>query len=340
MVAECVAVNEKSSRRPLEETVPAPRYTYPILAGLALTFPEEVLREARRGGMLARIGALAPWAVALNEYADLSISAERIRKSGCDQDQFVPLLQTENLLRSELERRGRRLLEDYPDLRNLVEVTENDFILLSKHRDKVGVLEFVELDSGVIEAGYTQATVPGLLKSAGVDFPGEPCRTVDDLRAKYGIYLTDSDDGLEGQNYIRTQRRLRRGIRRLHGIEMLMKIQDDCEGVGVDTLLDIPSYRSYLARDKSLGEEIREIKSKYYGMIGKNALSVLAAKGIILAQHVSGLVKDAKGCNGISPAGDVYYISRLVRDQFGDGCTTLRHQVDESGLLNEVFGRR
>jgi hypothetical protein len=323
-----------------KDRVPIPRYTYPIVIGLAISFPKEMAKNIAAESLdtiVSRVGSFSPYAVSLNETADIGISAELKLSSGVGQDRFVPLFQTAKMFFKELDKRKSIFIEKYPDFASTVNVVENDFMLLSRNRDNISTPKFVEMDSGIIEAAYSEVAIPGFLSQAGLDFPGQPCRNANDLQEKYKIYLSE-EKNISGNSDILNN------IRRLHGVEMLMKLDDDKEGAMIDKLLKIPNYKTWIKEEAErlgLAEEglFQITRNKYVELAGGGVLTRKINEAIIFSSAVSGKLKDLTGCGGIVPTDDLWQMTGLIRKSFTPGCTTLRHQLEKSGLLDRAFGK-
>lgn len=318
------------------DKIPVPRYTYPIVIGMVLNFPREIVKKPFID-VVVRMGAFAPYAVSLNEAADIGISAQLKIDGGVRQEKFVPLLQTDNLLFNELYKRRERFTEMYPVFKDMVGIVENDFLLLSRQRNNIQVPDFVEIDSGIIEAAYTEVAMPGYLSSLGMDFPGKSCQTKYDLTEKYKLYLSRSDFGIDRSKKFNK-------IRGLHGLEMTMKLDDDVEGEWVDKMLGLPNYWVWLQNQAEItgtssAELLKIAKKGYLEMARKVTMLNLASTGITFLSNVSGKSKDLKSCNGVVPTDDLWQITKLIGDNFNPHCTALRHQLESSGLLDRAFGK-
>src|SRR3989344_5224233 len=220
--------------------LPIPRTTLAITCALERVFPEKV-NEVGRCEVIRIIGSLSPLLVSLNEAADIGISARLRRESGCRQPQFLPLLMLENGLMLDLHRKYEAFSDSNGNgkAKLVADVLINDSLLLSKERrDFSGAAQrsWLELDSGLCEVACQALVFPEVLESAGIDFPGRPCRTVGDLLSKYSLLILGEADGVENMEY--SQRR----ILGLHCAEMLLKVSDDIRGGGVDRLLGLPRF--------------------------------------------------------------------------------------------------
>lgn len=318
--------------------IPIPRYTIPILIGLAKAFPRETLHEGFKD-VLERLGDLAPVAVAANEAADIGVSAELRLKEGCRQGQFVPLLELRNQMLGILKQRSEEFFGKHPEMKDTVEAIISDFLLLSREgrdKDKLDPKLFLELDSGIIEALFTAVAFPktNLLEQAGVGSLGTACTNLDELKKRYSLY-----DLSLGEPSTREAHQLRE----LHMREMAMKVNDDRDGQRFDGLMGLPSFYSIaLGEQESSGRSVDVILNEYRDNYLKNVagggiVAGIINKAIIAGHRISAGVKNSTGLGDIEPTGDLWQLSPMVGRLFDLSDAKLRHQLLKSRLLDAVF---
>ena len=312
--------------------LPVPRYVIPPYCGIAISFPREVVKEGL--STIHRLGYFASFAVALNEAADIGVSIdERFKSGGIKQEHFVPLLQTRNYLYRELDKRFNRFAELFPDQREVARVVKDDFLLLSRNRKLIDPVTFIELDSGIIEAGYAAVVFSedSILARAGVNFPGDVCEGLEELLSKYAIYLLYSNKDHAPKNITVHK------IQRLHALAMAMKVNDDMEGMSFDKLVRLPNFALWADEESirtgvSSSEVLSTLKEYYLERSGGN-IGRAVNRALAVGSHVSGRIKDMGSRNGIHPSDDVGQLHQLTRMFHVSESTVLRHQLDKTNLL-------
>lgn len=314
------------------KTPEVPRYSWPIFIGIALSFPDRVVRDPI--GVNNRISDFAPYAVALNEFADIGISAEiKLSESVASQDQYLPLRRVSNTLRCEMNKRQYDFDRSNNGLRNVSEIIKNDFLLLSELREGLDPIDFLELDSGIIEAGYLEVAIPGVCQEVGIDLDKD-CKTVNDLKDKYSLFMLSTDDEI---SYSEGQMR----VRELHAMSMIMKMQDDEENKhhgSFDELVGLPNFVQWSkSHDTDERCALNEKLNFYRSVASSSYIKRGGTYGISALFSVSAAVKNRLSKNGIEPIDDLFRLSQEASRFFTRKCTTLRHQLMETGMLNEAF---
>jgi hypothetical protein len=223
----------------------------------------------------------------------------------------------------------------------MLEILKNDFFLLSKNRDIFDTRIFLEIDSGIIEAAYTSIAFPQILSSAGINFPGNPCETPDDLISKYAVYCISSRNNCLSENMTA------RKIQKLHATVMAMKVDDDEEdrgGGSFDRIVGLPSFALRAEQEskvtgKSTLSILREVKKEYIEIASKSLFDRTVVNGAVLLSHVSGILKDGKGCNEVSPTDDLWQLEPLTYRFFTPESTTLRHNLEKSAIIYRAFSK-
>jgi hypothetical protein len=312
--------------------MPIPRYVIPPYCGLAVSFPRDVLKE--KLSAVYRLGYYASFAVALNEAADIGVSIEqRIKRGNVVQNHYVPLTQTRILLFHELDERLNRFTEFFPDQGEGVRVIRDDFLLLSRHRKHFDPITYLELDSGIIEAGYAAVMFnkESILARAGVNLSGEACNSPEDLLSKYALYLLYSNT-----DYVPKDKGAQK-IQKLHALAMAMKVKDDEEGKVFDGLVGLHNFAIWADKESERtgipSSEILLGLKEYYIQRSGGIASRVVNRVIAVGSHVSGKVKDVSSRNSINPSDDVWQLSGITRRFHTQKSTVLRHQLEQSNLL-------
>ncbi len=328
-----VQINDSDMRlnEEKERLLKIPGYSLPVFLALNATFPKGINPE-RVKESYKRVNDLTPVLVAVNEYADIGLSAERKIRQGVSQDKFMPLHLLSSGLGREFGKRLARLKEKYLGDENIdgLETVLDDFILLSQERLSFNQGEiplYQELDSGIIETSYVVWAFPGILELVGFN-PTERTSTIDDLKRKYKVFDLSKTD--TGANHIAKK------LQGIHAVEMCLKIDDDLDGASVDRKLGIPNFTDW--EKGSDGRSLKSLRRHYMDIARKSGIPNFLTSTARLASYVRGIVKDRNAGNGIIPTDDYFEVSDYAGGRkFGEGCNTLRQKLVASGLLNELF---
>ena len=324
--------------------IPIVRYTSAPVAGIQAVFLNEI-NKVGLDNALKRVGHLSPFLVALNEAADIAVSAKLRREAGVRQGKFVPLIQLEHGLFDELVRKREECIDYFgrdTEIEETLHAIGNDFLLLSLNRSKfspqgkgeigkpsTNYRTYLELDSGMIESAYFAVTVPHVLEEAEIKL-NTPCNSVNDLLGKYKLFVTEG--GIK-DNKIENMTETQRGILALHAVVMRMKVDDDCEGKSVDCLTKVPSFCSLNTGDLNILQE------EYLLIAQKCGYPVIVQDLTRLFSHISGFIKDKASRNGLSASDDIFAGNNFYGVDRPEGnSTTLRHQMEATGVLDRLFG--
>ncbi len=321
------------------------RNTLAISNGFNIAFPEET-KEIGLKETISRVGKVSKLLISLNEAADLGISALLRIQNGARQDQILPLMLLKNGLHDDLMQKKKEVDSSFDNAEHAELVTGtliNDFLLLSQNRfdfEPDQYIDFLDLDSGIFEAACIELSFPGLLKKAGIEFPGEKSETTEDLINKYGLYL--SRNYLDKKNALPLNK-IEKGVLFLHSTEMVLKVRDDGDGVGVDGLLVLPSFY-YYAKNKVLRGEsesvekvISEVEESYLNIAEDTGMPRGAMKFIKRLVEITSRLKGNKAFDEAKVYEDSLNIIDLAGVKGKD--SALRHRIDGSSLLHELFSK-
>lgn len=325
---------EKSRKEPISLQVPG--YSIPIFIALSATFP----KETSKTGFVEvwnRIDTTSPLMVAANEVADVGMRASD-RLYECRQDQKYPLIRLENDLYVEKTMRLANLETKYPAETKNTRLLVSDFLLLSSERHKFsenedGISEkyYLEIDSGIIETIYTSVALPSVLEKAGVNITAL-AENADDLMEKYQMFVFDgSRDGFNSYQL---------KLRALHAAIMIMKIDDDIEGINIDSLLGNHNFtvwaeENFLEDGRNAKDVLNGLKEQYCQEAEKGGYPKLVTKIVCAANHFKGLLRDSKAVKEIVATDDFNKIGGFINNGgFPTGSTTFRRELGALGLDN------
>lgn len=317
--------------------------TQAIANGINFAFAEE-MPSFSGDELLRRIGSFTPYLIALNEMADIGVSAERRLNEGVPQSKILPLILLKGGLEKDLEDRKAEFLsknDGNEEAEMIVNTLENDFLLLSRLRDSFEPEEYrdyIDLDSAIVELACLELVIPDLSKKIGIDYFGDNCTDKDSLKKKYGIFLTRDMSRLKDGD----RPELSKKLLILHATEMVLKVHDDEVGHKLDKLLKIPNFASYAeaVSDKSGGlvsvkEVLKELEKDYLRIVQECGLSpslVRLTKGLCA---VTASIRIEKACKERMKFEDLLQVQNLVGINYFT--STLRHEI-EMGLV-ELFSR-
>ena len=338
MSERCAPSTREYSESGLKVFSPVGKETLSVSAAIYLAFPEEA-RELGIRNLFRTIGRACPALFALNEYADLGESAARRLKRGCSQHQIVPLLILKQRAFNFLDEMKLKLIAGDTcgrQTEKVIDVATNDFLLLSRKRDEFSPKEhktWAEIDSAIFLATCLKLTIPSVMTKAGVDFLGKSCKTAEELREKYSLFIADGDpmnvDSLGDMN------EFQRKLRALHGMAMILKIGDDSGDTGSDNLLELPTFPIWaesVAGDRSIGEVLAEQKRRYFDMVDQGGFPAGVLEKVI---GIFNLINVAKGNNAVNetlPVEDLWSVGRAFN---ASRPRTRRHCL--IGILTELF---
>ena len=317
-----------------------PRTTLAVYASLAKNFPTEMAETGWRKNFQL-LSDLFPWLIALNEVTDLGISAQLRMAERTRGLQFQGLLSLTNLVEQQLAQRWTEVEGKLDESqKKTAQMAENDFRLLSLSRGEFTPSEypsFLETDSMIFVWTCIAQTVPKVLESAGFDFPGRPCQTKADLLAKYGPGMVFSRGDFSDLSPVQ------RKVVGLHAAQMVMKVDDDRLGLGVDDLLGLPSFWQYAQwqaeqDSHSPRQEIVRAKQNFKEAAvacGVGSMEVFASDLLfsLFSLHQSG-----RAFSSVPIVENPVTVGRTLNIHAPRQSVTQRHELDGSSLLNELFG--
>jgi hypothetical protein len=123
---------------------------------------------------------------------------------------------------------------------------------------------------------------------------------------------------------------------------MVLKIDDDRRGDKMDRLLNLPSFTQYAkakSGDDILSEDVLQAKEQKYIQIAKNG--GISRTVVLLTREIlrfTSVRKANRALNNQKVLEDMSQVSKF----YGRDCTTttLRHEMDASSLLVELFSLR
>lgn len=313
------------------QEISIPRTTLAITTAIFSAFP-----ETKKPETLRKLGDLSPMMIALNEAADIGISAEkRIEKGNLRQWQIWGLLRLSCEVRKNLEKRIAGFTKEYPTESKVIAPVIEDFLFLSKNRDEFPIERwptFLELDSAIFVVTYVGVANLKILQKAGID-PEEKVSSVEDLREKYSILLITSGKSKEYSNT--TQQKLRA----LFASVMLLKTTDDKNdknGSNVDRILGLPNFWGYAQskNPQNPEKEIEKIRDRYHEeadlvfprpyQIGADVLCGLTS--VLKAERAKDKQEPQE-----DPTNFGIFFQRINQT------TTLRHELQAAQILSELF---
>lgn len=305
------------ARRTLgRDSISLPREVLATYNGIASVFPD---RRNTISEDIATISVYMPFLIALNEAADLGISA-RLERRNSEQHHFIPLLELENKTFSDLRLRSSQFNSEYPELAYVTTNAEKDLMFLSEHRSEFAVdqyPQFIEIDSAIFVASTLNLLYPGELQANGF-FISQEVDSIEDLGTKYSPFLLSQNDKKEYHSFMK-------GVRALHAVEMCMKVLDDKKGKTLDTRLNIPNFFVWMAHQSGGRQTLKELHDKYLSIAEQGGIS----KGIVVATEamasLSSVIKSNHEVNGV--AWNDTPESYLSKVGMGRITTTLRHEL-------------
>ena len=308
------------------EKIQIPRTSLSITAAILSAFPNLDPKNT-----LKNIGNISPLMIALNERADIGISARLREEEGkLTQRQLLGLILLENQTQKELEKRKNEFLQKNPQDKDVIEAVIEDFITLSRLRRKFSVEEwpkFLELDSAIFVCAFVHAANSQLLQSAGIDLL-TPARTKEEIEEKYKIFITEDRAGLNP---------MQRRLRALFAAEMLLKVNDDSndqKDLRIDKLLNLPSFARYAEIQNGRSKLLEEIKRRY-AKEAKIIFPQLLQKLAELVCTTTSIFKAQKSKDGLHPLDDPTNFWRCF--ERGSQTTTLRHQLEAMCIISGLF---
>ncbi len=309
--------------------VPIPRTSLAITAAILAAFPEEIDTQVA----LEKVSRLSPFMIALNERADIGVSAElRIKKGNLTQHQFWGLIMLEGQTKSMLVKRKTEFTQKYPQEEKTIQAIEEDFLTLSRLRDEFSPQEwpqFLELDSAIFVCAFIHGANPKTLEKAGIHFE-LPAKNKEELIEKYRIFLTNQTDSLD---------EIQKNLRSVFAAEMLLKIKDDHtdeDNLQIDAILGLPSFARWakVTKPDNPNLALKERVEKYQ----KEAERLFPRIFQFIAEftcHATSVIKAKKSQDGIKPTDDPtnFWSSFAEESQ----TTTLRHKLEASCVLSELF---
>lgn len=319
--------------------IKVPGYSIPIFVGLSYNFPGEVIKENPRL-VAEKISNISPVMVSLNELSDLGVSADK-KLQNARQKQITPLLTLSNQIRNLHEQRKEIFSQKYPSFEKSFAAIENDFLLLSRRREEFSSGEYpdncqgyLELDSGIIEAGYIEHALPGVLTNHEIIDITEPVNSIDELKNKYGIFLLGANNRNGNSNTVKQ-------IRSMHGLMMAAKVDDDKEGIKTDRLLGMPNLTELENCDtngSTNSTHLKDLKDEYVRIAGQGKIPPRFLYTVLFAMDIKGKIKDRKSAGMHQPTDDIYYVAKHLKPEgFPENSNTLRHELESSGVLHQLF---
>jgi len=312
------------------QEIPIPRTTLAVATAIFSAFP-----DLQNSENLTKLGDLSPLMIALNEAADIGISAEkRLEKGGLRQWQVWGLMLLAGETRKTLEKRISEFERKHPNERNKMISFINDFLTLSRLRDKFEKSNwptFLEFDSAIFVAAYIASISPQTLTDAEININQE-ISSVEELTKKYSIFLIEQG---EEREFTPIQQK----IRALFASVMLLKTTDDKNdknGSKVDRLLDLPNFWDY-ARSKNPQkpqEEINRIRERYH-KVAEPIFPKLQQIGADILCSLTSIRKAEKAKNGNQPQDDPTNFWKFFQRE--SQTTTLRHELNAAQVLHELF---
>lgn len=309
--------------------VPIPRTSLAITSAILAAFPEETDLQIS----LRKIGQMSPLIIALNERADIGVSAElKVQKGNLTPNQVWGLLMLQGQTESMLAKRTIDFLQKYPQEERVIAAIKEDFLTLSKLRNEFPLQEwpqFLELDSAIFVCAFIHAANPEILQEAGINLE-RAAKNKEELIAKYHIFTTENTEKLT-----KTQERLRA----IFSAEMLLKVRDDLtdkDDLKIDAILDLPSFARWAKSTKpdNPNQPIEEKTRKYQAeakILFPRILQIVAEA----VSHVTSVIKARNSQNSLIPADDPTNFWRCFTRS--SQTTTLRHELEAMCILSELF---
>ena len=313
------------------QEIPIPRTSLSIATAIFSAFP-----ETRNPDNLKKIGNLSPLMIALNEAADIGISAKkRVEKGGIEQWRAQALLLLSGALRENLENRITEFINKHPNEKKLIGAFTKDFLTLSKKRDEISTENwptFLELDSGIFVAAYIGIVNPEILKQAGVQIY-EEANDIKTLRKKYSIFIVTQEERKDSMSPIQQR------LRSVFASVMILKTTDDKNdknGTNVDGLLNLPNFWDYATsiNPENPNLEISKIR-KIYHQEAKLLFPEIQQISADTLCNLTSIIKAERSKNRQIPQGDPAnfwgFFQRIKQT------TTLRHELQAAQILTELF---
>lgn len=311
------------------EKLPIPRTSLTITAALFATFPEKISIQET----LEKVSQISPLMIALNERADIGISAGlRIEDGNLTQQQIWGLLMLKGQTTSMLDQRTSEFLQKYPQEEGVIRTIIGDFLTLSRLRGKFSPQEwpqFLELDSAIFVCAFIHAANSEILKDAGLEIE-KPAKNKEELMEKYRIFITNNTDSLT---------EIQKRLRALLAAEMLLKVRDDLtdrDNLGIDPLLHLPNLAKWakIINPDNPNQEIEKIKRKY-----QEEAKILFPRTLQVAVeiifHITSVIKAKNSQNRLSPIDDPTDFWRCFTRI--SQTTTLRHELEAMCVLSGLF---
>ena len=323
-----------------------PRTSLAIFNAVSIAFPDEL--EGRKQEALQVISNFAPVLIAANEAADIGISARLqwndLNRSHTEGER-AGLKQLEETTFKSMERSTAGFKNTYGSCSRECEIVDaliRDFLTLSSGRRNFQVQEYreyVELDSVMNVLGCIALSAPRVLERCGFDM-GESCETVEDVRRKYSAFIVGGAKP-QGRKTVlmpgadETGALAMAQIMSLEGAEMVLKVDDDKNGRRVDKLLGIPNLYDYAEQIAEEGQSphgiVNRMRNEYLFLAETGGLSRLLVWSAELLRHLTSAGKaKMAGLKLLSQKTEVISIADSTT-------TTLRHELDASGVLEKLF---
>ena len=315
------------------QEVPIPRTSLAMFNGIASTFPEST-KEGRREKAL-KLSRFSPILIALNEAADIGISADlRLKKGNIPSWKTKALVMLKNRAFQDLNERKQTFLEQYPEEKEAIENFIKDFLFLSEHRGDFSpnnYPDFLELDSGIFVAICLHITVPDIAKEAGIDL-SKDVNNLDDLKEKYSLFLLKDSDK-------RKFSPLEEKIRSLHALEMILKIRDDVNDKrdsNIDAILGLPNFWRYAEKEETAKPylALKDLHNAYMKIAKKEFPKPVPTLTSLLCS-ITSRIKSKKSSRSTKIIEDPENFHHFFGKR--KQTTTLRHEMNASSVLSELF---
>ncbi len=325
-----------------------PRTSLAIFNAINIAFPNEL--AGRKKEALQVISSVAPILISANEAVDIGVSA-RLQLHDMEQnlteEKRKGLKQLENGTFDSLDRSIAGFKDTYgPRSREsqVVDAFVRDFMMLSEERRKFSVeeyREYVELDSVIYVLGCLALAAPPVSELCGFDIK-EKCANAEEVRRKYSVFVIGRDKS-KGNRIIIMPRGNKTAvlamaqIMSLQGAEMVLKVKDDKKGRKIDKLLGIPSLYDYAER--KAGDEqsphgiLDQMRNEYFFLAETGGLPNLTVRSAEFLSHLTSVGK-AKVA-GLRVSSNVTENTSIA----SNSTTTLRHQLNAAGVLENLFSR-
>ncbi len=320
---------EFTKARAVGKEVLIPRTSLAIRASILSAFPEETSGQES----LLKISRLTPLMIALNERADIGVSAElKVQKGHLTQNQLWGLIMLERKTELMLTKRISEFLENHPQEKNTIEVIIEDFLTLSRLRGGFNPTEwpkFLELDSAIFVCAFIHAVNPEILKNTGINIK-KPAKNKEELMEKYKIFIADNTDSLT---------EIQKRLRAIFAAEMSLKVRDDLtdkDGLKIDAILNLPSFARWaeIVKPENPNQLLKETMRKYQDE-AKMLFPRIAQLAAEVASHITSVIKARNSQKGLHPIDDpTNFWSCFARKS---QTTTLRHELEAKCVLSGLF---